>query len=255
MIAILSPAKNLDFNTPVPLTSCSSPTFINEANQLSLLLQKLSVSQLGALLNTNQKLTLLNANRYANWQKEPMADSLRQAIFSYKGEVYNGLNALTLSPSDLLFAQEHLFILSGLYGLLRPLDNIQPYRLEMQAQLIPPHVSNLYEFWSGKITKKLKSIIEKQQDKIIINLASNEYSSVIDFKKLNVRVINPVFKDFHNGQYKFLTIYGKKARGLMARFFLKSRITDPEQLKLFDSNGYYFNERLSKENDWVFTRG
>lgn len=255
MIAILSPAKNLDFETQVPSLSATTPAFINEANQLADILKKLNTNELSKLLKINQKLTLLNASRFMRWQNDPPRESTMQSIFAYSGEVYNGLKAKTLSEVDLNFAQNHLLILSGLYGVLKPFDRIQPYRLEMQTCIEPYGFKNLYEFWTEKITSKISQMLNEQENKIIINLASKEYLNAIQLSRLDAMTITPVFKDFKNGKYKFTTIYGKKARGMMARFFIKNRISNVEDLKLFDEDGYFFNEKLSNHNEWVFTRG
>ncbi|MFP4471928.1 MAG: YaaA family protein, partial [Bacteroidales bacterium] len=178
-----------------------------------------------------------------------------QALLVFKGEVFNGLKADSLTEDDLLYAQDHLRILSGFYGVLRPLDLMQPYRLEIGTNLKNKRGKNLYEFWGDKITKAIGEALDASGSRVLINLASNEYFKSIDTKKLDAEIITPAFKDSKDGTYKFITLYGKNARGMMTRFILKNRPEDAESLKLFDEDGYFYNEQLSKENKWVFTRG
>lgn len=253
MLIVISPAKTLDFTTKIPSQLKSEPEFKKEANQLASLLKKFDQAQLSKLMSISPKLAELNYNRYQVWQSDPDESITRQAIFAFKGNVYNGLQAYNFSDIDLDFAKNHLIILSGLYGILSPLDLIQEYRLEMGIKLENNKGNNLYTFWKAIVTKNIEKLI-KSDDNIIINLASDEYFNSIQHKTINARIIKPVFKDYKNGSYKFLSVYGKKARGLMTRFIIKNQITNPEQLKLFDLGGYYYNHNLTKGDTWVFTR-
>ncbi len=205
-------------------------------------------------MDLSPELTALNFERYHSWNLPFSQKNAKQAILAFQGDVYRKLKAQTLNEKELDFAQEHLRILSGLYGILRPLDLIQPYRLEMGTKLSVSGNKNLYEFWGRKLAENLLKEMEKQNTKVLINLASNEYFKAIKPKNINIPIITPVFKDFKNGQYKVLFLYAKYARGLMTRFIIKNKIDKPEKLKLFDSEGYAFDSNLSTEKEWVFTR-
>nr|NQU91089.1 peroxide stress protein YaaA [Bacteroidota bacterium] len=255
MVILLSPAKTLDVNITPQTENFSQPMFLNEASELVEVLRKYSPTRLQKLMHINPKLADLNVKRYFDWHLPFTAENAKQALLVFKGEVYNGLKADLLTPEDLDWAQGHLRILSGLYGILRPLDLIQPYRLEMGTRLKVKRNKDLYAFWGNKITESINVLnVDSRQD-YLINLASNEYFDALDPKMINAEVITPTFKDFHNGQYKFMTVYGKKARGMMTRYIIQNRIEDVEQLKLFDEEGYYYNDHLSNGNHWVFTRG
>lgn len=253
MIILLSPAKNMDITPIQSNIAHSDPVFYNEAVTLVSTLKNYSAMELGQLMRINEKLSILNFERYQNWGSIN-SQSLKQSIFAYNGEVFNGLKAKTMTEKDLSFAQEHLLILSGLYGLVRPLDLIQPYRLEMGQSIKIKKHKNLYSFWNNKITKSLDDKIQKMNCKTIINLSSIEYSKAIDFKRLNATVIQPTFKDEVNGRYKPVHVYLKKARGSMARFIIENQLTDTEHIKAFDTNGYLYNESLSNATEWVFIR-
>lgn len=255
MLIVISPAKTLNFNIQSPTRHFSLPDFDREAAELVDVLRTYTPEQLQKLMRINSKLATLNATRYMEWHLPFTTENAQRALPVFNGEVYNGLKAATLQEADLIYAQDHLRILSGLYGALRPLDLIQPYRLEMGTKLKVKNHNDLYSFWGNKITTHLRQLMEGTGQKYLINLASNEYFKSIDTTQLPATVITPVFKDFSGGTYKFLTVYGKKARGMMARYIIENRIEDAEQLKLFDAEGYYFNEQLSKGNEWVFTRG
>ena len=254
MFVLISPAKTLDFKTKAGTTLSSNPVFQKEANQIAGILKKLSQQELAQLLHVNSKLAELNFNRFQVWQKKPDAAVLKQAILAFKGDVYLGLKAENFKAADFDFAQQHLRILSGLYGVLKPLDFIQPYRLEMGTELENRSGKNLYEFWGDKITEQVKKDMKSLGTKTIINLASKEYFKSLHVKKLGADIITPNFKEFKEGKYIFMSVFGKKARGLMSRFIIKNQITNPEQLKLFDEEGYFYNDQLSKGNEWVFTR-
>jgi hypothetical protein len=251
MIAIISPAKSLDFESVSPFGSTSIPPFQKEADYLATKLGKLSPSQLGSLLEISPKLAQLNADRYANWKNT----GTKQAIFAYNGDVYEGLNAKTLTLPEIEFAENHLRILSGLYGLLSPLDSIKPYRIDMGTAFATPKGSTLYKFWGDKITDQLKKNIRESGNNILINLASQEYFAAINTKKLNARIITPAFLDRSNDAYAMISFFAKRARGMMSRFLIQNAITDYEMLVGFDSGGYHFNHGLSKGDKWVFTRG
>lgn len=255
MLILLSPAKTLNFNIQPQTKNYSAPLFPDKAKELVQLLRKFSPPQLQKLMSINPKLADLNVQRYLDWELPFTPDNAKQSLLVFNGEVYNGLKAPTLSAEDLDYAQERLLVLSGLYGALRPLDLMQPYRLEMGTKLKSKKGNDLYAFWGDQITAYVNQQIKAGGHKFLINLASDEYFSVLSKEKLNADIITPQFRDFSNGSYKFLTVYGKKARGMMARFIIKNRIEEVEQLKLFDENGYYFNEQLSEGSTWVFTRG
>jgi len=254
MLILISPAKTLNFESPVRPCESSAIGFGKEAAELVRILRKNKPEGLAELMGISFKLAMLNFERYHRWAKEPVETQTRQAILAYKGDVYDGLRADQFSNADFHFAQEHLLILSGLYGLLKPLDRIQPYRLEMSTQLKTKAGNHLYDFWSGKITKRLQEQIKTEQSGIIVNLASQEYMKAIDQKKLKAQIITPVFKDFHNGQYKIISFYAKRARGAMSRFIILNKIKDPGDIYAFQMDGYIYNEQLSSGNNWVFTR-
>lgn len=259
MIIILSPAKTLDFSPIHQSMLHSKPVFNKEADYLAATLNSFTPDQLGKLMSISSKLADLTFERYQKWNAKETINATKQAVFTYHGEAFEGLNATTFNDEELNFAQQHLRILSGLYGILSPLDIIRPHRLEMAARLKNKLGKDLYAFWKDKITAQLKKelrgykTISKQP--VLINLASGEYSSVIDTAKLNARIITPVFKEYKDGNYAIVSFYAKRARGMMSRFIIQNGITDPEQMKLFDSEGYYYNDILSKNDNWLFTRG
>jgi cytoplasmic iron level regulating protein YaaA (DUF328/UPF0246 family) len=254
MQIIISPAKSLDFDTTVTSALYSNYRFTNEAKQIAAVLKTYTPKDLGSLMKISQSLADLNYTRFQNWYFPFTEDESRQAIFAFKGDVYTGLDAFSLSEQEISTAQKQLRILSGLYGLLRPLDLILPYRLEMGTKLSVVPSANLYEFWETKITKLLNKDIEDNNHKFLINLASNEYYKALQPRKIKVPIITPTFKDWKNGQYKIISFYAKKARGLMTRFIIQNQISDPENLKAFDGEGYYYNNELSTESKPVFTR-
>ena len=204
-------------------------------------------------MSISPELAALNVDRYQKWTPEPKREDTKQALLAFNGEVFRGLNAKEMSEEDLQFAQGHLRILSGLYGLLRPLDLIQPYRLEMGTRLKYYSYKNLYDFWGDKITKRINT--DLGDSKCVVNLASTEYFKSVKEPKLNKKVITPIFKDFSKGEYRVLMTYAKNARGVMANYIIKNRITEPDLMKSFDANGYAYDPSQSDENNWVFTRG
>lgn len=255
MLILLSPAKTLNFKIQSQTESFSQPIFADKSADLVKVIRRYSPSSLQKLMSINAQLADLNVQRYLDWRLPFTPENAKQALLVFNGEVYNGLKAGTLTPEDLEYAQNHLLILSGLYGVLRPLDLMQPYRLEMGTKLKVGRKKDLYDFWGNQITDFINETMKNTGQKYLINLASDEYVSVLNKDKLKAEVITPQFKDFSSGSYKFITVFGKKARGMMARFIIKNRIEEVERLKLFDEDGYFFSHNLSAGNTWVFTRG
>ena len=254
MLATLSPAKSLDLSKHKLTKKHSTPIFLKESRILIDRLRNLTPSKLSKLMAISLKLAEQNHERFAAWQLPFTPANAKQAVLTFKGDVYLGLNAEQFSPQDFKFAQVHLRILSGLYGLLRPLDLIQPYRLEMGTKLDLPRGKNLYEFWGARITEALKDALKAQDDNVLINLASNEYFKSVQPKLLDARIITPVFKDASNGTYKVLSFFAKQARGSMVSYIVRNRLVDPDDIKSFDVGGYRHNARMSKGDTWVFTR-
>lgn len=254
MLTVLSPAKTLDYDT-APITQSSTvPRFMDQSALLVEDARGLNPDDIRSLMGVSEQIAHLNHERFMNWQAESTSDNAKQAVLAFKGDVYTGLQAETLSEEDLIFAQDHLRILSGLYGLLRPLDLMQPYRLEMGLKFENQRGKNLYEFWGEQLTDTLNDDLASASTDILINLASNEYFKAVKPKLLNADVITPQFKDFKNGQYKMISFFAKKARGIMARYIIDNRITEPEALKSFAEAGYYYSEAESKGDQWVFLR-
>lgn len=252
MITLISPAKTLDFESNWEIEGTTLPYFIENAEYLNSKLQKISVKQLGKLMGISTDLAVLNYDRFQKFSVPFNTKNARPAIFAFKGDVYIGLDAETLTHEDLSFAQNHLRILSGLYGLLRPLDLMQAYRLEMgTAVRITPAKPNLYSYWADSISNRLK---EEMDDEVLINLASAEYFKAVRAKKFKGRIITPQFLDAKGGEYKMIGFFAKKARGLMSRYIIQNKINEPNQLKSFELEGYSYNAKLSKADDWVFTR-
>lgn len=254
MITILSPAKNLNMEKACNTNLYTNPIFIEEASTLIKELINYSPIEMEGLMKINSELAEQNFFRHISWNKEHNLSNAKQALLAYNGAVYQGIRPGELSESQLAFANNHLRILSGLYGVLRPLDLIQPYRLEMATKLKNVLGNNLYSFWKDKLTNYFKEELEKQNYNIIIDLASKEYSSAVDMSKINANIITPVFKDYKRGSYKVITIYAKRTRGLMSRFIIENSIVIPDQLKEFNEEDYCYNEHLSTETEWVFTR-
>ncbi len=254
MLTILSPAKTLDFENARIVEQESFPEFSNKADELVKILKKYTVPELMDLMSISVKLALQTEKRFKIWQNNPPEEFARQAICAFSGEVYTCLNVSDWDNSDFSFAQKHIRILSGLYGVLRPLDYIRPYRLEMGSKLQTHESDNLYKYWGNLITDSLLRQLKDQDGNVLINLASNEYFKSINQKKIKAEIITPVFKDFKDGKYRIIVFYTKQARGLMSRFVVKNQLNEPEQLKEFTDGGYYYNDRLSKGNEWVFTR-
>ncbi len=253
MITVISPAKTLDFESQ-PITNChTQPKFLAQSQALIDELRELSAPGIATLMKLSDKLAGLNMARFQTWTTPFSLDNSKQAVLAFKGDVYTGLDADTMDDEGLAFAQQHLRILSGLYGVLKPLDLIQPYRLEMGTQFANAKGKNLYQFWGGQLREEIETEAS-QSNAVLVNLASNEYFKALEAKKLSTRIITPAFKDMKNGQYKIISFYAKKARGLMSRYIIDHRINEPEQLKKFDSDGYRFSAGMSDGDDWVFIR-
>lgn len=254
MLIILSPAKTLKMEKALNTNLYTQPVFIKEASSLIKELRKYSPPEMESLMKINSKLAIENFDRHISWQENHDLSNGKQALLAYDGAVYQGICASNFTEEQLSFANEHLRILSGLYGVLKPLDVIHPYRLEMATKLKNAEGNNLYSFWKSKITDYFEVELQKQEDNILIDLASKEYSSVIDMNKINAKVITPVFKDYKNGTHKVITIYAKRARGLISRFIIENNISLPKDLKEFNEEGYCYNEYLSSDSEFVFTR-
>ncbi|HAS21742.1 MAG TPA: peroxide stress protein YaaA [Idiomarina loihiensis] len=254
MLAVVSPAKNLDYESDLPELNVTQPRLLDNAEELVEVCRQLSPQQLGSLMKISDKLAGLKAARFQEWQRPFNEDNARPAMFAFNGDVYTGLDAASLNSEAINTAQKQLRILSGLYGVLRPLDLMQPYRLEMGSKLDNPKGKNLYEYWGDTITQTLNDDLAELGSSTLVNLASNEYFSAVKPKALNADIITPVFKDEKNGQYKVISFYAKKARGLMARFILNQKPESVSDLKEFDANGYSFNEAMSSDKQLVFCR-
>lgn len=254
MLMVISPAKTLDYESPLATRRYTQPALLEESQKLIAIARQLSPAQIGSLMHISDKLALLNAERFNDWQPDFTPENARQAILAFKGDVYTGLQAETFSEDDFDFAQQHLRMLSGLYGLLRPLDLMQPYRLEMGIKLANPKGKDLYSFWDDKLTQALNDALTQQGDDVLINLASDEYFKSVKPAKLKGTLIKPVFLDEKNGKFKVISFYAKKARGLMSRYIIQQRITKPEQLKKFDVDGYFYDADSSSGSELVFKR-
>lgn len=255
MLIVISPAKSLDYKTPATTPEFTMPEMLDESEKLVARLRKMSPGQLSELMSISASLGELNFGRYQTWHQPFTTDNAKQALLAFTGEVFRGIDAGSLSEGQLHQSQIKLRILSGLYGVLKPLDIIQPYRLEMGTKLKVQSSKDLYAFWKGKIRIKIEEAVAESGSKVLVNLASNEYFKSIETKTLGAEIVTPEFKDMKNGAYKMITVYAKKARGLMTRFIIENNINDVESLQAFDSEGYVFNPRLSKEGNPVFTRG
>ena len=252
MLIVLSPAKSLDLDTPTPTRDHTLPAFADRAAHLVNVLRDLSPAQVADLMHISDPLAVLNVGRYASWTLDHGEG--HQAVMAFNGDVYAGLDARSLDAGALAFTQRHLRILSGLYGSLRPLDLIHPYRLEMGTRLANPGGKDLYSFWGETITRALNADLVAAGSSALVNLASEEYFKSVKPKLLDVPVITPVFEDWKNGKYKIISFFAKRARGMMARYAVDNGITDPEALKAFDVDGYGFVAGESTERSWVFRR-
>ena len=255
MLIIISPAKSLDFSTKINFNKNSIPIFLKEAEILIQELKNFEQEELSSLMNISAKLAELNFERFIKWHTPFNPENAKPALFVFKGDVYKGIDVDSLSKKQIEFANTHLRILSGLYGILSPIDLIQEYRLEMGTKLTNKYGKDLYEFWDNKITAEInKAIKQSSGEKVLINLASNEYFKSIKSKNIDYEIITPVFKDYKNGKYKIISFYAKKARGLMSRFIFQNNINKVEDIKAFNLENYRFNPELSKNKEWVYTR-
>ena len=254
MLSVISPAKTLDFETPPTTTKVTQPDFLKQSQALIDILRDYSPQQISELMGISDKLAGLNAARFEEWQPPFTLSNAKPAAQAFQGDVYTGLQAESFSEAENRYAQSHLRILSGLYGLLRPLDLIQPYRLEMGTKLSNNACKDLYAYWKPTLTPALNEAIAESGSKVLVNLASNEYFKAVDVRQLDARVITPVFKDEKNGTFKIISFYAKKARGLMSAWLIQQQINEPDQLKSFDEAGYRFDASASQGDTFVFTR-
>jgi cytoplasmic iron level regulating protein YaaA (DUF328/UPF0246 family) len=254
MLAVLSPAKRLNFKSAATTTKHSLPVFLKESKQLIGVLRSKSPVEIAKLMNLSSDLANLNYLRYGDWQTPFTPENSKPAALAFTGDVYLGLDSTTLNDRDWAWAQKHLRILSGLYGVLKPLDLIQAYRLEMGTRLKTPRGEDLYQFWGEHLTRVLNEAVAEQRTRVLVNLASREYFEAVDDSAIDARIITPTFKDLKNGRYKFLSFYAKKARGLMARYIIDNRVSTLKGLRDFDVAGYYYSESESRSDNWVFLR-
>ncbi len=254
MLFLLSPAKKLDYDSPVATATHTQPLFTKRSAELIKVLKTKSADDIAALMKLSPALSELNVKRYAEWKPKFDQKNSRQAVLAFNGDVYEGLDATSLTESQLNWAQEHVAILSGLYGVLRPLDLMQPYRLEMGTKLQTRAGKNLYEFWGSDIANYLNERLNDEKSRIVVNLASEEYFKSVDLKALDARVVQCVFQDYKNGVYKIISFNAKRARGLMARFAIETKAKTPAALKKFNAEGYAFAQEESTEDKLVFRR-
>lgn len=254
MITLLSPAKTLDYDSPERAKELSIPQFALDANRLIRILKKKSVAEIKDLMHLSDALAKLNRTRYRSFSKEYDETNSKSAITAFKGDVYVGFEVSSLSDEDLQFANDHVRILSGLYGLLKPFDRMQPYRLEMGTRLENKKGANLYKYWGDTLSKALNKELKEQDSDVILNLASNEYFKAVDKKKLKARIINVDFREEKDGELKFVSFFAKKARGLMARYVVKNRIDDVDSLLGFDYENYRIAEEHSSKDQLMFVR-
>ena len=254
MLITLSPSKGQDFDTAVKSSIHSIPDQLEDSQLLINEAKKLDIKDVRELMDVSENISILNVERFNTWQTPFNIDNAKPALFAFKGDVYSGIQKDTYSDDDLEYAQQHLRILSGLYGALRPMDLIQPYRLEMKTKLKNPRGENLYQFWDERITDKLNAVLAEQEEQILVNLASNEYFKSVKPKKLDGQLLNIAFKETKGDKTRVIAIFAKRARGMMTDFILKNRIEHKEELKDFGAGGYRFSAQQSTDNNWVFTR-
>ncbi|MEM4985937.1 peroxide stress protein YaaA [Collimonas sp. H4R21] len=254
MLIVLSPAKSLDYSTPSKTEVHTTPDFIDHSAELIGVLRQLSPAQIGSMMKISDPLAQLNTARFASWSRKFTSANSKQAIMAFNGDVYEGLDAPSLNAAQLTYAQSRIRILSGLYGVLRPLDRMQPYRLEMGTSLANPRGKNLYAFWGDTVTQALNQQLDEQKSDTLVNLASEEYFKVVRPKVLAAGIVTPVFEDWKNGKYKIISFYAKRARGLMARYAALNKIRDAEKLKAFDLDGYRYVPQDSDGGRWMFRR-
>ena len=254
MLITLSPSKGQDFDTPTPSEIYSIPDQLSDSQLLIEKAKKLDVKEVRELMAVSENISILNVERFNTWQTPFTPDNAKPALFAFKGDVYSGIQKEKYDDDDLAYAQQHLRILSGLYGALRPMDLIQPYRLEMKTKLKNKRGENLYQFWDERITDKLNETLEGHTEEVLVNLASNEYFKSVKPKKLNGRLLNISFKETKDGKTRVVAIFAKRARGMMTDFILRNRIEHAEDIKDFGAGGYNFSAQESTADNWVFTR-
>ena len=254
MLVVLSPSKTLDPEACTDAAICTQPDYLKESRQLIRRLRELSPDDIAELMHVSMKLANLNFDRFHQWKTPFTAGNARPAALTFKGDVYTGLGADDFTRQDLKFAQKHLRILSGLYGLLRPLDLIQPYRLEMGTRLGTSRGDNLYQFWGNRITEGIREALSDQKGAVLVNLASQEYFKVVRPETLDAPVITPVFKERKGGQYRVIGLFAKQARGMMTRHIIKNRLTTVDAITGFTDGGYRYSPEMSTETEWVFAR-
>ncbi|MGV6815748.1 MAG: peroxide stress protein YaaA [Thiotrichales bacterium] len=254
MLTVISPAKTLDYESPLPTQKHTQPELLDASAELISRMREFSALDIAEFMGVSMKIAELNFERFQDWQKPFTPNNARPAVLAFKGDVYDGLDAQSFKARDFDFLQKHLRILSGLYGCLKPLDLMQPYRLEMGKKLSTGKGKNLYEFWGSEVTDRINKELGKQKTPLLLNLASNEYFKVIKKCEIDADIITPQFKDWKNGQYKMISFFAKKARGMMVRYITQNRIDEAEGIKDFNLGGYAYNPEMSEGNDWVFTR-
>ena len=254
MLALISPAKTLDYESTLPTDAHTLPRLLDQSQQLIDVSRKLSATEIAKLMTVSEKIATLNVARFNDWNQDFNFSNARQAIFAFKGDVYTGLDAYALADQEIAYTQQHLRMLSGLYGLLRPLDLMMPYRLEMGTKLANPRGHNLYEFWGNIITDLINEDLAEVKSELLVNIASDEYYKSVKESKIKADIIKPVFLDQKNGKYKVISFYAKKARGLMARYIIENKIERAEDLKSFNTDGYYFDAESSLKGELVFKR-
>jgi uncharacterized protein len=255
MIILMNSSKTLDFQQKAKISKHTIPELKKDADLLVQDLRKLSTADFSKLLKTSEKLTKLNVERYANWQTQVKESNAKQSLLAFKGDIYSGMEVDDYKIKDFNFAQKHVRILSGLYGILRPLDLIQPYRLEMATKLATARGKNMYEFWGTKISEILKALLKQEKSDTLVNLCSMEYFKAIKSDLFDAKVITPAFKEFRDGTCRFITLYAKQARGMMCNYIIRNQLKEANDLKSFDVAGYQFNKKISSDEKWVFTRG
>ena len=254
MLIVISPAKNLNFTAALPTSKNSQPALLAQAETLMRDLRKLAPQHLSRLMGISDKLGVLNYDRNQVWTTPFTAENARPAVLAFNGDVYGGLNAYRFNEADFDIAQRHLRILSGLYGVLRPLDLIQAYRLEMGTRFATAAGADLYQYWGDRITDQLNQQLQVLKSRVLVNLASKEYFKAVNVKKINAKIVTPVFKDWNNNEYKIISFFAKKARGLMSAYIIKNRIADVHQLTDFNAEGYQYSQDLSGDSELIFTR-
>jgi len=254
MLIVISPAKTLNFETQTLTSESTLPRFLKDSRALIKCIRDYSADDLSKLMKISEKLAVENHERFKSWKTPFTESNAKQAVLAFRGDVYQGMDAESFMKRDFTFAQKHLRILSGLYGLLRPLDLIQAYRLEMGTKLQNDRGKNLYEFWGDRLTKTLNADLHESKSKTLVNLASDEYYKSIDESDVEAEVVTPNFKEFRKGKYQFISFNAKKARGLLSAYIIQNRLKKADDIKSFDVDGYEFNEELSKGNKWMFTR-